>query len=118
MTTPASRVTAEKSEVQHTAGPWQATENAYGCQFVQRWEAGEAHDLICGGNSHDTLTKGNARLIAAAPEMLEAVRKASQLASIASDWNLYEVEIDGAMVGIYALMAEFDAALAKAEGRS
>ena len=52
----------------HTKGPWKATTNAYGCHFVQRWEAGREHELICGGNSHDTLTEANARLIAAAPD--------------------------------------------------
>ncbi|MDB6036039.1 MAG: hypothetical protein JWM16_6377 [Verrucomicrobiales bacterium] len=44
-------------------------------------------------------------------EMADAVRKAVQLADVASDWNLYEVEIDGAMVGIYDLKKEFEAAL-------
>lgn len=56
-----------------TPGPWKATTNAYGCHFVQRWEPGEAHQLICGGNSRDTLTEANAHLIAAAPNLLAAL---------------------------------------------
>lgn len=48
-------------------------------------------------------------------ELVEALRKAKQLASIASDWNLDEVEIDGNMVWTRELEREFDAALAKWE---
>lgn len=62
--------------------------------------------------------KANARLIAAAPDLYEAVRIAKQLASIASDWNLSEVEIDGEMVSTYDLAEKFAAALAKAESHS
>lgn len=50
-------------------------------------------------------------------QMREALRKAVQLAAIASDWNLDEVEIDGQMVGIYDLKAEFEKALEQAEPR-
>lgn len=52
--------------------------------------------------------------VSAVPDLREAVRKASQLASIACDWNLSEVEIDGEMVSTYALKDAFDAALAAA----
>lgn len=47
----------------------------------------------------------------AAERMREAIRKAAQLASIASDWNLDEVEIDEVMVRTHTLKGEFDAAL-------
>lgn len=47
-------------------------------------------------------------------DMLAALKKASQLADIATDWNLDEVEIDGEMVRTYDLRDEFDAAIAKA----
>ena len=60
--------------------------------------------------------KANARLIAAAPKLYEALNKAKQLASIATDWNLTEVEIDGEMVSVYDLLREFKAALALADG--
>jgi hypothetical protein len=43
--------------------------------------------------------------------MQEALRKAIQLADIANDWNLYEVEIDGEMVSTYTLRDEFKEAL-------
>ncbi|USN14548.1 hypothetical protein DOMOVOI_00730 [Brevundimonas phage vB_BpoS-Domovoi] len=47
------------------------------------------------------------RLLAA----LDAVRVARQLARIASDWNLDEVEIDGEMKPIWDLIDQFDAVL-------
>jgi hypothetical protein len=42
--------------------------------------------------------------------LVDAIKKAEQLADIAADWNLTEVEIDGAMVNIYDLRNEFRAA--------
>lgn len=45
-------------------------------------------------------------------DLKEAVRKAIQLASIATDWNLDEVEIDGQMVSTYELRDEFESVLA------
>ena len=36
-------------------------------------------------------------------EAVEALRIAVQLAYVASDWNLDEIEIDGEMVSIYEL---------------
>ncbi|USN15920.1 hypothetical protein PAPPERLAPAPP_01780 [Brevundimonas phage vB_BpoS-Papperlapapp] len=44
-------------------------------------------------------------------DALEAVRVARQLARIASDWNLDEVEIDGEMKPIWDLIDQFDAVL-------
>lgn len=49
-------------------------------------------------------------------ELCEALRKAVQLASIASDWNLDEVEIDREMVDIYDLVAEFRSLLENERG--
>jgi hypothetical protein len=52
----------------HTPTPWFATENAYGCAFVHGGPELESFGtkyraLICGGNSHDTLTTANAAFI-------------------------------------------------------
>jgi len=52
----------------------------------------------------------------AAPAMYEAVRKAEQLATIATDWNLTEAEIDGEMVSVYELRQWFQSTLALADG--
>jgi hypothetical protein len=51
------------------------------------------------------------RLTAEVDRLRAALRKAEQLAIIASDWNLDEVEIDGEMVDTYDLRDEFRAAL-------
>lgn len=40
-------------------------------------------------------------------ELSNLLDKAAQLASVASDWNLDDVEINGEMVSIYTLMEEF-----------
>jgi hypothetical protein len=62
------------SESKHTPGPWAAKANAYGCWFVYGGGAIPS-PLVCGGNSHDTLTEANARLIAAAPAMHTALTR-------------------------------------------
>ena len=45
--------------------------------------------------------------------LIQALDKAIQLADIASDWNLDEVEIDGEMVSVLDLRQEFVAAMAE-----
>ncbi len=63
----------------HTRGPWECRENAYGAVFVYGGETltssvgTEYRELITGGNSHNTLSLENGLLIAAAPELLEAL---------------------------------------------
>lgn len=47
--------------------------------------------------------------------LLELIRKAAQLGDRATDWNLYEVEINGEMVDTYELTKEFYAALQAGE---
>lgn len=65
-----------------------------------------------------TLTIANAAFIVTAcnshDELIAALKKAEQLASIAADWNLDEVEIDGVMVKTFELRKEFAAALTRA----
>lgn len=69
-----------KGESAFTPGPWTARANAYGCWFVY----GDGINLICGGNSHDTLTEHNAYMAAAAPELYEALRSVNRLISEAA----------------------------------
>lgn len=40
-------------------------------------------------------------------EVADMLDRAAQLASIASDWDLDDVEINGEMVSVYTLMEEF-----------
>ena len=48
-------------------------------------------------------------------EALECVRIAEQIASISTDWNLDEMEIDGKMVRTWSLHAKFEKCLNRAE---
>lgn len=48
-------------------------------------------------------------------EMREALRKAEQLAEVARDWNLDDVEINGAMVPTLDLADEFRALLVRTD---
>ena len=51
-------------------------------------------------------------------ELVEACRIAYQLAEVASDWNLPEVEIDGRMRSIYKVQDIFKRAYRKATGKN
>ena len=58
-----------------------------------------------------------AEIVAGFTELVEALRRAEQLAEIADDWNLGDdgkVEIDGEWVSCWDLRKEFSAAIAKA----
>ena len=98
-----------------TPGQWCVWSDANGV-----YQVGPSINLKVASMWHPPLGKAaaNARLIAAAPDLLSAVRVAEQLASIATDWNLDEVEIDGQMVSTYDLLKSFQDVVAKAEGRS
>ena len=63
-------------------------------------------------------TDANARLIAAAPDLLEALQISRQFMSIASDWNIDEAEINGEMRSTYDWLEIVDAAIAKAKGEA
>ena len=52
-------------------------------------------------------------LVLGSENALEALEKAEQLASIASDWNLDEVEIDGEMMNIHDVKDIFTKAINK-----
>ena len=58
------------------------------------------------------LETSNTALKSQRDALLVCVRKAVQLAHIASDWNISDVEIDGEIVGTYNLADEFTAAIA------
>jgi hypothetical protein len=114
------------SEPKFTEGPWDVEEELYDHDWAisaPKWGAlarvvAEMDDD--GGGKTFTISeqgKANADLIAAAPELYGIVRKAIQLATIAIDWNLDEVEIDGEMVNTYRLREEFEKAFKKAAGK-
>lgn len=100
----------------HTPGPWQMS-----------YDNGSTRDIVASPDPLPICTvrlsyvtheqyAANARLIAEAPVMLALLKKAEQLAQVACDWNLDEVEIDGQMVSTYDLRDQFLAVLARIEG--
>lgn len=92
----------------HTPGPWKAEKSKsppYAWYVVGSDLNNVAHDL----------SKDDARLIAAAPALLEALTRLKQAFDIAAD-NLEEVEIDGEMIAPIDLSQEVAAAIALATG--
>ena len=86
----------------HTSGPWKVvtdrTEEGVMCSVY----AGPIEVALCGtGDVSDDTERANAHLIAAAPEMLEALKEAKRL-------------LDQTDIGSCDAV---DAAIAKAEGR-
>ncbi len=94
------------SKPKFTKGPWEQDRfgqlNGPDGKVIQVWGLGIAH------GQRTTESEANATLFKSAPDLYEVVRKSIQLASIASDWNLDEVEIDGEMVNTYRLREEFE----------
>lgn len=97
----------------HTPGPWKASDVRYNREFRTCLNVMTQDGLrfvaavSCDPFSDRQQLEANAALVAAAPDLLAAVRIAEQLASIASDWNLDEVEIDGAMRPTFELRDMF-----------
>lgn len=95
----------------HTPGPWAFKPHEMGT-FV-RCEKGY---IISGPVNERPGHEANARLIAAAPELLEALKVAEQFMAIASDWNIDEAEINGEMRSTYDWLDLVRAAIATATG--
>lgn len=97
------------SAPKHTPGPWHV--NMIGGREPQIW----AGRNLCVAKVNMGLPAhhdANARLAAAAPEMLEALKAARMIVEDSVGHDLYVAgHID-------SLLAKIDAALAKAEGRS
>lgn len=110
MTTPATPpMTPEQiEEGERRLAHWRASDKTKwlseeGLPLID-WLFDNASALLFTARSHHRL----AERLAAAERTL---RKAEQLADVAMDWNLPEVEIDGAMVRTLDLRNEFAAAL-------
>lgn len=97
----------ENTPIAHTPGPWRADSE------------GAVRDAAGNEVAHVIRTR-DLPLIAAAPELLASLRKAADLAEIAYSWDLGEggrIEISGGWVNLTDLKDEFEAAIAKAEGK-
>lgn len=106
----------------HTPGPW-TPEFGEAYRVRAQQDGGQVaimtnlkgRDGLAGRRNGDEVA-ANARLIAAAPELLEALRIAREFMSIASDWNFHEAEINGEMRSTYDWLEVVDTAIAKATG--
>lgn len=117
------------SAVRHTPGPWQVMNDYDGATIVIANVDGEtfsdgtstfSYDFVCDtlpddgdGSRSREIAKANARLIAAAPELLEALKTAKGTIRAwhgRSQWDIY----DRASPEMKAI----NSAIAKAEGRS
>jgi hypothetical protein len=111
----------------HTPGPWRFTQNSRGHSETRRNFVIRPHDgnaflaevnLFAGqptlGEGNAAAGLANARLIAAAPELLAKLRSASELITLHADPLNPPVE----MCSFVELLAGLDAAIANAEGRA
>lgn len=107
---------------QHTPGPWvisdaQIAPGGIVGRYIAHKDGGMiAEALLNCRVTRDADMEANARLIAAAPDLLAALRIAADFMSIASDWNIDEAEINGEMKSTYDWLEVVQAAIAKATG--
>lgn len=91
--------TPDKHSASHTPGPWRVDPTG----DIGPWIIGDSEDFIadcnCNNSIEDETTEANARLIAAAPDLLECVKEALKV-----DISLR-----------FGLRRQFEAALAKTE---
>jgi len=108
--------------IKHTPGPWivctPSDSTDYLCIEEDSQLVGEASTIaevnLGGSGISEQIGSGNARLIAAAPELLEALRKADALLKNASDTGLLDLlagymhpdEINGACDAVIAAIAK------------
>lgn len=95
----------------HTPGPWKLVLNKFGCEAAVTVANKNSPDqpfivAMCDDGEHLN-NEANARLIAAAPEMLKAIK---QLYSIYMDFNRTSFDLN-------EIRSILDKAIAKAEGR-
>lgn len=105
---------------QHTPGPWQAVKDQFGGTVgATRIDAANGHAVAYarerGPNGHDG--EANARLIAAAPELLEALKELARLVHQNNALQHAGIEVSADAWGqMYQVTNEARAAIAKAEG--
>lgn len=121
----ACRLTGMNNETKYTPGPWRVEDDPYGGKALMVVaEQGGMAALLCDPLSPATaIDRANARLISAAPDLLEALREMSNVAAAAirvlaalgqPALVMWENEVDTAIRDHFYVRAE--AAIAKAEG--
>ena len=101
----------------HTPGPWSARQ-AYEHGEPVEWVVEAGREVICGLKYGDPdKEEADARLIAAAPEMLAALKRLSAKAAEFQQWAQNFDETDTTDQHLTESLALAQAAIAKAEGR-
>lgn len=91
----------------HTPGPWEAWPMEDGCSVAYRINDARGYEIgVTSGRDGEGEEVANARLIAAAPELLEALTRLRRVAG---------VELGATRPDV---LEQAEAAIAKAEGRS
>jgi hypothetical protein len=101
------------SEQQHTPGPWKVSEVEDGGEIISRGVKGPNGRGINTGCDIEMFSEADARLIAAAPELLEAARAAIVAIMIPTTVDRSEV-----VVRLGNAVAKADGTIAKAEGKT
>ena len=101
---------------EHTPGPWTLEDRCYKYIIHKPGDGYITRDVCRMDDSTMSAfsQKANARLIAAAPDMLNALRIAEKFMEISSDRNIDEVEINGEMRSTYDWLAVIQSAITKA----
>jgi hypothetical protein len=110
-----------RNETRHTPGPWDISWGTYqdgeGHEVCEYRKQGQPLACIAKVNFHDDQdgeTKANARLIAASPELLDAVKMARGFMAMFKDGSSWT---DEAKSYAETLTHNLDNAIAKVEGR-
>ncbi len=102
------------SENKHTPGPWSARKAAHGPIDIL---AADGRDIVTlYGGGVDEAPADNARLIAAAPELLEALRKVEPLGDVSLYRDILKALRPHERDAFHDIIAGVRAAIAKAEG--
>lgn len=97
--------------MKHTPGPWRIEQGIY---IMPPENSTQFSICKMGGIQREESRKANARLIAAAPDLLAAAKRAQELISSAIDLEYVSGKPGDPAAVIWR---ELDAAIAKAEGR-
>ena len=97
-----------KGSAVHTPGPWREY-NADGGRIFKNWRVAAGEQTVCIVADANDSDRANARLIAAAPEMLEALRLAAPLVEV-----LLEMPADEDYAAIEKTYVTIKAAIAEA----
>ncbi len=97
--------------MRHTPGPWRAAGphdvNGEPVAYIYQEQEGQSHALAIVRMDSKTSPEANARLIAAAPELLEVAQNALAFLSVSSETGEYKDH----------LSQRLEQAIAKAEGK-